>query len=154
VFNRDEWTSRFHRKLNGSLQRLIAVAVVGLVTALIAWTVLWAAYGFRYSAAQDPQLTAQGETIVLGSKPPPDLKYPHRQPGYFPIEDNVRRAAAVKELFAHGSTTEIQETEVERLMDTAPPDTTGRMILFCERHRLFPEAFLYGISGYGIPYQR
>ncbi|MSR65661.1 MAG: phospholipid carrier-dependent glycosyltransferase [Verrucomicrobiae bacterium] len=158
VFNRNEWPSRFPIKLQVVLNRFAAVVAVGLATALIAYTVLWATYGFRYSAAQNPEQTAQGEAIVLGEQSKRDVANPRRQPGRFPIEDNVRRAAAVKQLLAQlpkdAAKVEIQEADVQLLMETVTPGPSGRTILFFERHRLFPEAFLYGMSGYGIPYQR
>jgi hypothetical protein len=108
--------------------------------------VLWANYGFRYSAAADPNFAAQVETIALGGSTPDPL----RSPGHFPIEYNVRQREAINYLLREHASDDpeiqFEQAEVDKAMSIAPLDVGGRFILFAQRFHLLPEAYLYGFT--------
>src|SRR5438105_7818235 len=69
------------------LGAVLALFVAALLTTLLA---IWAAYDFRYSAAKNPPEAAAVEALVLPASSPA------HEPGHFPIEYVLHRAAALK----------------------------------------------------------
>jgi len=124
--------------------RTAALAGIGLLVALVAYFAMWTAYGFRYSAAYDPVAAAKLDELV-----PATSHVPH-EPGHFPIEYGVRKTAAIRHLTSHHTAEELKAgftpEQFDEAMRTAPLGLTGRLVLFAQRHRLLPEAFLYGFA--------
>lgn len=149
-----EWDSK-RFKPDTFAKRLAAVAGIAAVLALGSCVVLWASYGFRFSMAANPGQAAEAESMLRAN---PELIFPNRPPGHPPIEDTVRRGAAVRFLMdrwpANAGPFQTTRAEVAEAAKSAPIHFSGRVILFCARHRLLPEAFLFGFSGYGTPMQR
>jgi 4-amino-4-deoxy-L-arabinose transferase-like glycosyltransferase len=133
VASREPWPN-----LTGVRQpSIVLLAGIAVVVGLLAWITIWTTYGFRYSAAFDP-----AEAASLGAP------LPGAEPGYFPIAHNVRQAAAIKHLLKQRTKAEAEagfdRIEVDSAMAVAPVGITGKLLLFAERHRLLPEAYLYG----------
>lgn len=124
-----------------------ALALGGLLAACMAaaYVLLWTVYGFRYSAAPDPARAARVEAAVWGGEPAPSASNFGRQPGHLPIEWAVRRAAATQSLlkvWPQG----VPGREIERALPNVRVGLSGRLLLFAQRHRLLPEAYLYGLA--------
>jgi hypothetical protein len=115
-----------------------------VIVALLAWSVLWTAYGFRYSAANDSEAAARLDTAVSR----PDW-VPH-EPGHFPIEHAVRQSAAIRHLLKQHSQAEAEAgftpAQFEEARRVAPIGLSGRLILLAQRFHLLPEAYLDGFA--------
>src|SRR5262249_41222369 len=98
------------------------------IALLTTYVTVWAVYGFRYSAARDPERAALAEAWI-GIRPDPGSR---REPGHLPIEATVRQTAAFEQPGQGG--------------DPAPVDVTGQLLLFVQRHHLAPEAYLNGVA--------
>jgi hypothetical protein len=149
VFSTEEWpvAARGRHELAAPFAKLLPVAGLFAALAVTTYTIIWAVYGFRYSAAKDPAQAAKAESWVL---PPSDSSIAGqathwREPGYFPIEYVVRRTAAMRSILMvkpDGA----PESEIEALLASTPLGLTGSLILFAQRTRLLPEAYLYGFA--------
>jgi 4-amino-4-deoxy-L-arabinose transferase-like glycosyltransferase len=148
-------------KLGTRRARLWAASLLLVATALAAYAIVWAVHGFRYSAARDPAAAAAAERALAssahhfralepaGSELAEGSERPEwRRPGHLPIERSVRREAAVRLLQRRGPT-RASASEIEEAMAHAPLSPSSRLILFLERHRLLPEAYLYGVAVIG-----
>lgn len=135
--------------------RFAALASIAVIVALGSYVVLWASYGFRFSMAANPGQAAEAESMLRANT---EITFPNRPPGHPPIEDTIRRGAAVRFLMdrwpANAGPFQTTRGEVAEAAKSAPIPFSGRVILFCARHHLLPEAFLFGFSGYGTPMQR
>src|SRR5581483_5178781 len=85
-------------------------------------------YDFRYSAVK----TASGQATL-------------------PIEEAVYRQAAIKsELKRVGTVTDEQrsafDARVTQVAQARPLNLSGKIILFAARHRILPEAYIYGLA--------
>jgi len=115
--------------LNGLPRRIIAVSALFLVTILTVFGAIWAIYDFRYAAAR-PEFGAAN----------------------LPIEQALYRDAAIKIELEHwrGSVPAEErgdlESRIVQIAQTRPLTFTGRLITFANRHRLLPEAYLYGLA--------
>jgi hypothetical protein len=182
IFSAKEWVvgSKSDRALPTFVAR--AGVVFGLFAAacLTAWFVVWASYGFRFSAAKDPQRAARDEALVFaalnlppaaapkekeqqpkpeaptpetpqGSRaaetaaPQPLKNLPFHNPGHFPIEMVVRRTAATQKLLS-SYPQGVPEVYIVDEMDRVQPGLIGSLILFANRAKLLPEAYLYGFA--------
>jgi 4-amino-4-deoxy-L-arabinose transferase-like glycosyltransferase len=119
---------------------------------LATWITIWASYSFRYSAAKDPETAAAIEAQIPKAGDPPagppvqaeDSRTQQRGPGNFPIETAVRHSAAIKKMLTASPPDATAKNDMGKIPDPAPLRWNGRLILFAQKHRLLPEAFLYG----------
>jgi hypothetical protein len=133
------------RALETPAGRAAAVAALGVAALGAAVGGLWAAYGWRYSAARDPVAAAAAEPLVLAGAAGTLADPPGRTPGRLPLEWMVRRSAALRALAARWPEGP-PEAEVARAAAAARLGPGGRAILAAARHRLLPEAYLYGAA--------
>jgi hypothetical protein len=127
---------------------LFGLALLGTYAAI------WASYSFRYSAAKNPEMAAKAEAQILragnpASGPSGDAvasRVPHRKLGYFPIEAAVRGSAATKKLLAASPLGQVNNDDILKIMDEVPLGPGGKLILFAQKHRLLPEAFIFGFA--------
>jgi len=84
IFSAKEWTvgSKGDKAIATVLARSTAVLGLFVAACLTAWFVVWASYGFRFSAARDPQRAARDEAAVFASLniPPPTPPREEQQP--------------------------------------------------------------------------
>jgi hypothetical protein len=121
---------------------------------LATYVTIWAVYSFRYSAAQNPATTAKVEAQILGAgslaSGPAGVavasRIPYRELGYFPIEAAVRGSAAIKKLLTASPDGVVGNDDILKIMDEVPLGLDGKLILFAQRHRLLPEAFIFGFA--------
>jgi hypothetical protein len=116
----------------------VAFALIG-AAALTTWVAIWAAYGWRYSAAADPAAAAAAE--LQHSTP----RLPDRVPGHFPLQFSLRRHAADTRFFAEHRRTP-SETESGSAFEYASVRGLGKLLLAVDRMHLFPEAYIYGAA--------
>jgi hypothetical protein len=116
------------------------------IALMTTYVTIWASYSFRYSAARNPEMAAKAEAQVLKASGANESRIPHRQLGYFPIEATVRASAAIKKLLATAPLGQVQVEDVLKIMDEVPPGPGGKLILFAQKHRLLPEAYIFGFA--------
>jgi hypothetical protein len=136
IFSTEDWPVGAKGRYSLTSKRAKGLAFGGLIFAsfITAYGVLWAVYGFRYSAAENPARAAQAEKRVLPL--PAQLE---KEPGHLPIESVVRRTAL--------TSFSMMEPEMQRAMDDrAPIDMGGQLILLAQRAHLLPEAYIYGLA--------
>ena len=140
------WASRTSRMA-------LAAGLFGLAL-LGTYALIWASYSFRYSAAPSPEEATKAEAQLLRMAA---LSAGHsggvvasvgtyRHPGNFPIEAAVRTSAATKKLLVNAPQGLVSKDDVVKIMDTVPLGLGGKLILFAQRHRLLPEAFIFGFA--------
>ena len=113
---------------------------------LATYVAIWASYSFRYSAAKNPETAAKAELQILKASGAAKSRIPHRQPGYFPIETAVRASAATRKLLATAPLGQVGNEDVFKIMDEVPLGPGGKLILFAQKHRLLPEAYIFGFA--------
>jgi 4-amino-4-deoxy-L-arabinose transferase-like glycosyltransferase len=121
---------------------------------LTTYATIWASYSFRYSAAKNPETAAKAEAQILRAGNPAsgasggavESRVSHRELGYFPIEAAVRSSAAMKKLLPASPLGQVSNDDILKIMDEVPLGLGGKLILFAQRHRLLPEAFIYGFA--------
>lgn len=119
---------------------LLKTAGVLVMVGVVAYGLLWATYGFRYSAAPDPQAAAAMETAAARQL---GLQLPARgRPGHLPLEDVVRRSAASHRLREGAG--QSAGLAAGRVADE--PTLAGKLLLLADRWQLLPEAYLYGVA--------
>ncbi|MGH8048951.1 MAG: ArnT family glycosyltransferase [Chthoniobacterales bacterium] len=138
IFPHEEWPSALG--LSTRWRRALAFAALLAVCAVAAFIAIWTIYAFRYSAMTDPQRAAGAARQYL----PANYSFDH-EPGTLPIGNVVRRTAAIKSLLAKNPETP-RDDAILAAMSAAKPDALGRLVLFAQRHRLLPEAWLYGFA--------
>ena len=115
--------------LDSFFRRLIVLTGLFLMALLTVFAAIWASYDFRYAAAK----TASGAAT-------------------FPIEQTLYREPAIKtelKRWPSGVTPEKRanfEDRIAELAQARPLTLTGSMIMFAVKHRLLPEAYLYGLQ--------
>jgi hypothetical protein len=127
---------------------LFGLALLGTYAAI------WASYSFRYSAAKNPEAAAKAEAQILRAGNPAsgpsggavESRVPYRELGYFPIEAAVRGSAATKKLLATAPLGQVSNDDILKIMDQVPLGPGGKLILFAQKHRLLPEAYIYGFA--------
>jgi 4-amino-4-deoxy-L-arabinose transferase-like glycosyltransferase len=120
----------------------LAFALLG-AAAVTTYLAIWAAYGFRYSAAKDPAAAAADEQRVAATRPLPGL--PDRVGGYFPLEYSLRRYAADARFFEENHRPPTQE-EAMTAFQYSSIRGLGSVLLKVSRMHLVPEAYLYGAA--------
>lgn len=141
-------------KLTSLTSKLALFAGLFGAVLLTTYATIWASYSFRYSAAKNPEMAAKAEAQILGagslaSGPAGGAvasRIPYRKLGYFPIEAAVRGSAATKKLLAASPLGQVSNDDILKIMDQVPPGPGGKLILFAQRHRLLPEAFIFGFA--------
>jgi hypothetical protein len=114
--------------------------------ALCAVIVIWAVYGFRESAAPDPEAARREEVVVRQTLRQRILDAPDVWPtGHLDVRRAVDRWAAMDTLATTMPDT-ASEADVRREMRTSGPGMTGRLLLFANEHHLLPEAYLFGFA--------
>jgi len=142
-----------------SRQALLIAASV-LVHAVVVVAVIWVGYGFRYSAFSESGGSFREPWEYLLAKPGPVQVLGSLNMG----EGQKRSAEAI--MAAHGASapvwtnrsldalaairqdvlTSAQAHELDVLLDRPSPEIWARAIEFARRHRLLPEAWLYGFT--------
>jgi hypothetical protein len=110
----------------------------------VAYGLLWATYGFRYSAARDPAASAALETAAarqLGLPLPPN-----RQPGHFSLQDVLERSAAIHRFQQTTGDGAMPRAANQSSLSGVALPLTGRMLLVADRWHLLPEAYLFGFA--------
>lgn len=143
------------------LRRALALGGALLGSALIAWALVWASYGFRYGAMRGPgsddTWCSDPFESLIGTPPPRTLLgrvglRPEQQlrVGRLFEERGVagdRWMCGSKGALAAVAAAVLDPTQA-RLLDalvSAPPEGLVLGVIdFARRHRLFPEAFVYG----------
>ncbi len=149
-----EWSLRATGKikLRGFLSRMTALLILFIAAGLAVFLIVWAAYGFHYSAAKNPQEAAEMESAVFDGGEKPTARSLDRQAGYFPLAAELYRDAALTaelRLWPKGIPPERGaefDTNLERRIAARPLSSSGRLILFASKYKLLPEAYLYGFA--------
>jgi 4-amino-4-deoxy-L-arabinose transferase-like glycosyltransferase len=130
---------RDRTRLHPLLAALIAAAIASVIA-------IWAAYGFRYSTAPDPDAARAEEIAARATLRQRVLDAPGVWPtGHFDVSDAVQRWAAMERL-AKTMPDTAGPQDLRAAMRTTRPGLTGRLILFAGAHHLLPEAYLYGFA--------
>ena len=140
IFSRDEWPCRRLPLATKARKALAFAALLGLCGAMT-FVTIWAIYGFRYSAMAEPRQASEAARRYL-----PAEVYNSSDPGSLPIEAIVRRTAARRSLLAQHPGKTPDELSMQAAISTAAPGLLGNAVLFAQRHRLLPEAWLYGLA--------
>jgi hypothetical protein len=109
----------FGRPLAGRGARLLASAILLVVFVGTAWGAIWASYRFRYAPSGDPEVRLDTGEIL----------------------DRMRRANLEIARFAQGGEPASDEDAIPEWQ----PGRFLRCVLWAERHRVLPQAWLYGI---------
>ena len=105
---------------------------------------VWAAYDFRYAAAVNPELAGrQEEEATKSISIPGAVSY---EPGHLPVEQELRRVAAIKAILQKFDAGSVTEKAIAEAIPRVQPRRISRMILFLNDHRLLPEAYLEGFA--------
>ena len=149
------------REFTGRGRQALLLFASALIQVAIAWTVLWACYGFRYAAfaqaeAGRDQFQRRWE-VVLGRDDPVnvvlqlDLSAAQRAQVLGLLQDRNAPAelwapARVDALPAirHDILSPAQIRELDRRLDAPSAEWPVRAAEFVRRHRLLPEAYVYG----------
>lgn len=131
--------------LDSRHSRAAAFGGLSVASLAAALCLLWALYGFRYSAAANPAQAAANEVVALSSTNQPAALQPWQAPGYLPIENLVRKAAATAALLDRWPQG-VPAAAVRQAMPGAPLSITEKLILLARDARLLPEAYLYGLA--------
>ena len=131
VASRETWpaSAGIRISLDGLRRRIVAVGGLFLVAMLTVFGAIWASYDFRYGATR-PEFGAAN----------------------LPIEQALYRDAAIRIELKHRRDSAPPEkggdleTQIAQVAQTRPLTFTGRLIMFANRHRLLPEAYLYGLA--------
>ncbi len=124
LFDATPWpVGRHSRRVATAPARATALLVLLLVWCLMAWASIWACYGLRYAAA--PSMTT-----------PLPLAQWTRQ---------IRSERVLAEILARGEPTP-DDDALARAADARPPMLAERVIEVAARHRLLPEAYLFGLA--------
>lgn len=144
--------------------QVLALAAVALVQVLIAWSVVWGLYGFRYGAFGDPAKVGPGRfqyrwEMVLGKPDPVDLadQLPLSQAQrerllqLLPRSDGPLMAWDQARLDAFDAIrrevlTPEQARQVDARLAEPPAAWPVRLVDFARKYRLLPEAYLYGYA--------
>jgi Dolichyl-phosphate-mannose-protein mannosyltransferase len=147
IFSGDNWTAALpkERLLTSSKAKTVALLAIFSAAALVTWVTVWAVYDFRYSAASNPEEAAQSEKQVENVIPVA-APVPFRQPGHFPVELEVRRTAAIRLLLKKSPQGDFSEQLITETMMAVPIGLDEQLLLFVNRHRLLPEAYLQGFA--------
>ena len=121
LFRSDPWPFGGARAVRTRGGRAGALAALLLGWGLVAWTSVWAVYGFRYAASPGGRALPIDEAVR-----------------------GIRRERLYGEAFERG--TRPDERTLSEQLDATPPGFTERLIILAERHRLLPEAYLYGLA--------
>ncbi|HXH38265.1 MAG TPA: hypothetical protein VNN08_06530 [Thermoanaerobaculia bacterium] len=125
-------------------RQLPRIAMAIGIAFLTAYVVIWAAYGFRYSMAADPQRAAAEEASARATLVQTGLNAPATD-GHPPIRLLIEDAAmrrALLEAYPNGA----PPSEVHRARTSTPVGFFGRTILFAAGAHLLPEAYLHGLA--------
>ena len=147
IFARDDLeipessASKPESRISKAGTQLFLFAIAGLVS----WAIVWAAYDFRYSAAVDPALAGkQEEEATRPISIHSSVSY--GQPGHLPVEQEVRRVAAIKALLQKFDAGSITEKVIAEAIPKVQPGRISHLIIFLNDHRLLPEAYLEGLA--------
>jgi 4-amino-4-deoxy-L-arabinose transferase-like glycosyltransferase len=132
--------ARRKQPLPGARHLLRGAGVLVMVGA-VAYGLLWATYGFRYSAARDP---AAASALEVAAARQLGLQLaPNPQPGHLPLESVLKRSAELHRRQEMGGAA--AAPEASNLPDVVLP-LTGRLLLLASRWHLLPEAYLFGFA--------
>jgi 4-amino-4-deoxy-L-arabinose transferase-like glycosyltransferase len=125
-------------------RRLPRIALAIGIAFASTYIVLWAAYGFRFSMAADPQRAASEEAAARATLTQRGLDGPVTD-GHPPIRQLVEESA-VRRALADEYPNGAPPAEARRARTSTPVGLLGRAIIFAAGNRLLPEAYLYGMA--------
>jgi 4-amino-4-deoxy-L-arabinose transferase-like glycosyltransferase len=145
IGSRSPWNARGEEAPAQSTSGRRALRVGAIVAAMVAtaWLLIWAAYGFRYSAVPDVHAAANAEAAAIshsGYRPSGGIV-----PGGLPLESLLRQDAATAEFIAARSSAPYPD-EVARWSAVARIDLFSRTLAELSYAHLLPEAFAYGVA--------
>ena len=121
MFRADPWPVAGARAVCTRSGRAGALAALLLGWGLVCWASVWATYGFRYPASPG------GRTLAIAD-----------------AVRGIRRERLYGEAFARGAA--VDARSLEEQVDATPPGLTEHLLALSARHRLLPEAYLYGLA--------
>ena len=153
----------FRRELASRAQQAMAVCAAALVHAFAVVAIVWAGYGFRYSAFADPGAEAGRFRFpweYLLAKPGPlsalrslDLTEAQRAQAQAILASNgatddiwTNRALDAEEAIRRAVLTPEQGRRLDAALAEPSPVAWVRAVEAARRHRLLPEAWLYGFT--------
>jgi 4-amino-4-deoxy-L-arabinose transferase-like glycosyltransferase len=129
-------------------RKLLAAFLLATTAAVAAFAVIWTLYGFRYDSVADPGREAVGESVALSQTTRVDLLMRASSlplDGHPPLLERVKQTAAFDSL--RGQYRDLPPLGALRATEKSVPiDFIGNAILFAAKHRLLPEAYLYGFA--------
>jgi hypothetical protein len=146
IMSAKEWPvgARGDTALSTVRQRAAIVCGLFAGTCLTTVFVIWALYGFRFSAAKDPERAAREEAAVLGSSNASNGRLFYTA-GQLPLELVVRRTAVTESLMA-GHSERAFDVPTREEVERTPVGFTGSLLMLGHRMKLLPEAYLYGLA--------
>ncbi|HYM61390.1 MAG TPA: hypothetical protein VEZ11_10910 [Thermoanaerobaculia bacterium] len=127
-------------------RRAVAMAAIIAIAVVVAWAAIWAAYGFHFTAAPDPEAAALEENMARTSLTQPALNAPAvSPPGHLPLLKVVEEWAAREQLlpaYPEGA----PDAEVHKAQDTTRIGWMGGVLLAANRLHIVPEAYLAGFA--------
>ncbi len=146
IFSRKPWLTGAgdNFELSARPTKAVMCGALLLIAALAALLVIWAMYGFRFSAAKNPERAAMDESAIVAERD--EL----HTPGRFPIEHALRHVAAMKSAVQSWDWSSRPDgpgqDDVKAAMKNVTLGFRARVLLFASRYRLLPEAYLFGLA--------
>ncbi len=113
-------------ELTTRLARLGMTLATCVVVAIVAYVFVWACYGFRFAATPDPTVGLNVTRVVVDAK------------------RNEILAALAREQQSAGQVQDASYSPTTAEIDAHQPSAPVRMVLWLERERLLPQAWLMG----------
>jgi hypothetical protein len=152
----------FRRELASRSQQALAIAISALLHALVVVFMIWACYGFRYSAASSYDSSGRFRIPWEHLLAKPDPVSALRAVGM----DDAQRSQAKSILMLHGAAeplwtnnsldavqeirrdvlTREQAMQLDAIMSRPSPAFWVRMVELARRHRVLPEGWIYGFT--------
>jgi len=153
---------RWRAEIASRSGRAIAIAAAGAVHALVAFAVIWAFYGFRYSAfpgtSQQCRFVGPWEYVLSRPDPAAVVGELRLNPEQLARAARIFQAhGVVRPIWSYGAIdalgeirrvvlTPSQGSLLDAIERSPPPAAADRAIDFFKRHELLPEAWLYGFA--------
>jgi hypothetical protein len=154
---------KFRRELDSRTAQALAAFAATILHAIVVFAVLWASYGFRYSAFSDPDSSAGRFRIpweYLLAKPDPasslralDLTGSQRQAAQAVLASNgtdgavwSNRSLDAVQAIRRDILTPQQRGQLDMALAAPSRIPWERVVEFARNHHLLPEAWIYGFT--------